>query len=184
VVAFLRALLPSPRTLLLLGAVIVGVILLVSAGRDRTRHPSQTPSVPAGQVNFTGTGDIHFGTTTALLQRDHGLIRKPDSCSPSITDTPLISPVFVDNKLALMWIKAPLHTPEGITVGSPVNQVRAVYPQATAMPAPPAGQLPAIMVSQNDRAYLFLYSGEKVAKVLVGLQQYVQQLYQSGGDTC
>jgi hypothetical protein len=183
-VGFLRALLPSPRTLLLLGAVIAGVIVVVAAGHQhRSTTTAQAPTVPAGQVDFTGTGDIHFGTTLSDLERTHGLIRRPDSCAPSITDTPLVTPVFVDNKLALMWVNAPLHTPEGITVGSPVNQVRSVYPGATDMPTPANG-LPAIMVTRNDRAYLFLYSADKVEKMLVGYQQYIQQLYQSGGDTC
>ncbi len=40
------------------------------------------------------------------------------------------------------------------------------------------------MVGKNDRAYLFLYSGEQVTKMLVGYRQQAEELYNSGGDTC
>jgi hypothetical protein len=183
-VKWLLGLLPSPRTLLLLGGVLVAVIVLASTAHDRGRQVRAAPTVPAGQVDFTGTGDIHFGATAGEVSRDHGLIQRPGDCGRTITDMPQVSPVFVDDKLALLWVNAPLHTPEGITVGSPVSQVRAAYPQASAVPAPDAGRYPAIMVTRDDRAYAFLYSGDRVEKVIVGLRQYVEQLYQAGGDAC
>lgn len=181
----LSALIPSRRTLFILAGVLVAIVVVIAGARhhDRAAAPAQ-PTVPAGQVDFTGTGDIHFGDTSSTLARQHGLVRKPGDCGPTLPDAPQVSPVFVDDKLALLWVNAPLHTPEGITVGSPVHQVRAVYPNATDLPAPGADRYPGIMVVRADRAYLFLYADDQVQKVIVGLKQYVEDLYQSGGDTC
>jgi len=62
--------------------------------------------------------------------------------------------------------------------------VRKAYPQGVEMPPPAANQYPGILVTQGDRAYLFLYSDNQVRKLIAGYEQYARQLYASGGDTC
>ncbi len=167
---------------------LVAVVGLTTIGAVTHRTDSDRQSAagdtPANVVDYTGTDGVKFGTTSGDLARQYGLTRKAGDCAPSLPGHPLVSPVFVNDKLALLWVSAPAHTPEGITVGSTVSQVQAAYPQATRLAAPSAYQYPGLMATSGDKAYLFLYSGEQVSKMIVGYQQYVQQLYQSGGDTC
>jgi hypothetical protein len=174
--------LPSFRALAIMAA--VGVVTVVGLVEHRKEGDTPTTRTPAGVVNFSGVDDVHFGATSRELTRDHGLTRRPQDCAPILPKQSLVSPVLVDDKLVLLWVNPPLHTPEGITVGSPVSQVRAAYPQAQQLPAPALDQYPALMVTSSDRAYLFLYSDNAVRKLLVGYRKDAEQLYRSGGDTC
>ena len=171
------------RTLILLGATIA--VVSIGAVVHHENGDTAPARNPAGVVSFTGIEDVQFGTSSRELARDHGMVRRPEDCGPTLPRLSLVTPVLVNDKLALLWVSPPVHTPEGITVGSPVSQVRSAYPQATEVSPPSLGQYPALLVSQDDRAYLFLYSQDQVVrKLLVGYRDAVEQLYRSGADTC
>jgi hypothetical protein len=179
---------PSRRLILLIVAPVLGLIVIIGAAANRNEErragPTGSPAPTGEVVDYNGVGGIRFGTTSASLSRDYGMLTRPGDCGPRLPTMPQVSPVLVDDKLALVWVSAPVHTPEGITVGSEVSAVRKAYPQGVEMPPPTANQYPGILVTQGDRAYLFLYSDNQVRKVIVGFEQYAKQLYASGGDTC
>lgn len=179
---------PSRRLLLLIVAPVLGLVVVIGAAANRSAEtragPSGSPAPTGDVVDYNGVAGIRFGTTSAELTRDHGMLTRPGDCGPRLPAMPQLSLVLVDDKLALVWVSPPVHTPEGITVGSPVSAVRSAYPQAVELPPPAANQYPGLMVTRDDRAYLFLYSGTEVRKVIVGFEQYARQLYASGGDTC
>ena len=133
-------------------------------------------------VTFDGIADVHFGDSVASLAAAHGLREDPAACTRTFSDLQNVDPVVAEGKLVLMWVNAPVRTPEGITVGSPVAAVRSAY--ATGQDVAQPGAYPGIMVVQNDKAYLFLHDGKTVKKEIAGYADYVRRLYTEGFGAC
>jgi hypothetical protein len=177
-VAF-RLPLPRLRTVLVVG--VVGAAVVAGAMFVRHRHAG---SGGTEVVNYSGVGDIKFGQTSVELTAKHGLASDPNGCVPRFGDAAHVDPVFVDDKLVLLWLEPPAHTPEGVRVGSPVTAVRKAYPKATDLAPPGPYRYAGIMATSGDKAYLFLYDGGVVRKEIVGYQSYAQELFTSGPNPC
>jgi hypothetical protein len=133
-------------------------------------------------VTFDGLGDVHFGDSAGALAASHGFKDDPSACTRTLSDLPGVDPVVADGKLVLMWVNAPVHTPEGITVGSSVSAVRSAYAGEQDLSSDHA--YPGIMVQKDDRAYLFLHDGQTVKKEIAGYADYVRRLYTEGFGAC
>lgn len=133
-------------------------------------------------VTFQGLGDVHFGDSTAALAAGHGFKNDPAACTRTFSDLPGVDPVVAADKLVLMWVSAPVHTPEGITVGSDVSAVRAAYAGEQDLTSPHA--YPGILVVKQDKAFLFLHDGKTVQKEIAGYADYVRRLYTEGFGAC
>src|SRR6185436_18478234 len=96
---------------------------------------------------------------------------------PQLVDVPKVSPIFVDDRLVVLWAEPPMHTPEGLGVGSPVDRVRAAYPGGTY-------RFDGLLVTRGDRAYLFLHDTATVRKLIVGYVQYAKLLFDQGYSAC
>src|SRR6185312_9921096 len=84
------------------------------------------PNRPAGNVeviDLNGLRNIEFGDTEAELTRRGVLRTDQDACGPVLTGHDTVSPVFIEDRLVLLWVGDPMRTPEGITAGSPIDEV-------------------------------------------------------------
>lgn len=133
-------------------------------------------------VTFDGIGDVHFGDSIGALAASHGFKDDPSACTRTLSDLQGVDPVVADGKLVLMWVNAPVHTPEGITVGSSVSAVRSAYAGEQDLSSDHA--YPAILVESGDKAFLFLHDGQTVQKEIAGYADYVRRLYTEGFGAC
>lgn len=133
-------------------------------------------------VTFQGLGDVHFGDSVGRLAVSHGFKDDPSTCTRSFSDLPNVEPVAADGKLVLMWVDAPVHTPEGISVGSTVSAVRAAYRGEQDLTG--AQEYEGILVVKQDKALLFLHDGQTVRKAVAGYADYVRRLYTEGFGAC
>lgn len=143
---------------------------------------------PAGSVeiiDLNGLRNIEFGATEDELTR-RGILRTDlDACGPMLAGHDTTSPVFVEDKLVLLWVGDPMRTPEGITTGSPVDQVWARYPQVTRLRAPQGThRLDGLLARSGDRAYLFLHDGRTVRKTIAGYADWARRLFDEGVGPC
>ncbi|MGC4895158.1 hypothetical protein [Micromonospora sp. DT31] len=148
----------------------------------------QWPFRPAGAaevVSLDGLRDAEFGDTEAELTR-RGLLRTEDqACGPTLTGPGSVSPIFVDDRLVLLWLDDPASTPEGITAGAPTDRVRAAYPGAVGLPAPPdSHRFAGLLARDGDRAYLFLHDGVTVRKIIAGYADWARRLFDEGYGPC
>ena len=133
-------------------------------------------------VTFDGIDDVHFGDSVGALATSHGFKDDPAACTRTFSDLQGVDPVVAEDKLVLMWVNAPVHTPEGIAVGSSVSAVRAAYEGEQDMSSDHA--YPGIMVQKDDKAFLFLHDGQTVKKEIAGYADYVRRLYTEGFGAC
>jgi hypothetical protein len=146
-------------------------------------------AVPVSQdshvVNFGGVQGIKFGDLKAELSRKGHVATPREACGPVFTAAKELSPVFDGERLVLIWVNPPYRTPEGATVGTTLDDVRRLYPTAKVL-TPPSGSyvFPGLLVTQGDRAYLFLHDGQKVQKTIVGYAESVNKLYERGVGQC
>jgi len=146
---------------------------------------NQQPSGSDEVVTFSGLADVRFGDTVSELTADHGLSQPKGACVMQFGDLHGVDPVFVSDRLVLLWVHAPVHTPEGIMEGSSVESVRQAYPGGVDLTPPPGSHAyPGILVRQGDAAYLFLHDGTTVKKEIAGYADYVQRLYTDGFGPC
>lgn len=143
---------------------------------------------PAGSVeiiDLNGLRNIEFGDTEDELTR-RGILRTSlDACGPMLVGLDAVSPVFVEDRLVLLWVGDPMRTPEGITAGSPVDQVWARYPQVTRLDAPQGThRLDGLLARSGDRAYLFLHDGRTVRKTIAGYADWARRLFDEGTGPC
>jgi hypothetical protein len=143
------------------------------------------PSGSDQVVTFSGIADVKFGDTVSELTAGHELTKPPGACVMRFGDLGGVDPVFAHDRLVLLWVHAPVHTPEGIAEGSTVDAVRQAYSGAVEL-TPPAGSYayPGLLVRQGDTAYLFLHDGTTVKKEIAGYAVYVQRLYTDGFGAC
>jgi hypothetical protein len=156
-----------------------------SPGGHPTSNSSPGPSYGPHVVHFDGVPGIGFGDLRESLVAAGRLATGEDACGPTLSATPEVQPVFDGEKLVLLWADPPYRTPEGVGVGSPVTDVRRAYPEAERL-TPPAGShtFPGLLVTHNDRAYLFLHDDETVQKLIVGYTEYARRLFEHGFGEC
>ncbi|RZT81619.1 hypothetical protein EV382_4903 [Micromonospora violae] len=143
---------------------------------------------PAGSVeiiNLNGLQNIEFGVTEGELTR-RGILRTSlDACGPILAGHDTVSPVFMEDKLVLLWVGDPMRTPEGITAGSPVGQVWDRYPEVSRLQAPQGThRLDGLLARSGDRAYLFLHDGRTVRKTIAGYADWARRLFDEGAGPC
>ncbi|WP_371686223.1 hypothetical protein [Micromonospora sp. 15K316] len=152
-----------------------------SAPTDRPHR-----AIPAGEVlDLTGLRNVEFGDTEDELTR-RGILRTDvQGCGWTLAGHTAISPVFVDDRLVLIWLGDSTRTTEGVGVGSPLRQVRARYPQLTPLHAPQGTyRLNGLLARDGDRAYLFLHDGRTVRKVIAGYADWAERLFAEGHGPC
>ena len=136
-------------------------------------------------VDLNGLRDVEFGDTEDELTR-RGILRSDvDACGPSLAGHDTTSPIFVDDRLVLLWLGEATRTPQGITAGMPVEEVRARYPSVRELDAPQGThRFDGLLARRGDRAYLFLHDGRTVRKIIVGYAEWAQRLFEEGHSPC
>lgn len=170
-------------------ACLAGTVGILLIARDQNARP-QLAAFEEGTafqnrtdvVTFQGLGDVHFGDSVTALAAGHGFRADPAACTRTFSDLAGVDPVVADGKLVLLWVNAPVRTPEGITVGSSVADVRSAYTGEQDLSS--ATAYPGILVEKGDRAFLFLHDGQTVKKEIAGYADYVRRLYSDGFGAC
>ncbi|MEH1102139.1 hypothetical protein [Micromonospora sp. CPCC 205561] len=136
-------------------------------------------------VDLNGLRDVEFGDTEDELTR-RGILRSDiDACGPSLAGHDTTSPIFVDDRLVLLWLGDSTRTPHGITAGIPVAEVRARFPSAHELDAPQETyRFDGLLARQGDRAYLFLHDGRAVTRIIAGYADWAQRLFHEGHSPC
>lgn len=181
---------------LLGGALLAGALLAVLAGAGGcaadvpvgVANPTSASSPAAGPdvADLSGLADLKVGASLADLVAAGVVVRTEASCRGVAHATrPQVSPVFDGDRLVLIWLDPPLHTPEGVRVGSPLDAARSAYPDALVLDRPPGStQYQGLLVVGGDRAYLLLHDGDRVQKLVVGFERYARLLFDQGFGTC
>jgi hypothetical protein len=152
-----------------------------------TTATSATASTNADTISYSGTHNVHFGQTLAELQARHLLPASPGpGCALHFLTFASADPVFDRGRLVLIWAYPPLHTPEGVAVGSALNAARVAYPNALALAAPTgSGRFDGLLVPDgHGEAYLLLHDGRQVQKLVVGFEPYARQLFATNYGAC
>ena len=183
-------------------ALLVLALLLSPAACDSTgttgretgtdeESPAAIASYPPNVLHLQGIGKIRFGENRkALIGRKLITAGEPGCDGEPVYDVP----GYVDaadlifngqDKLGFVWVLSPgVHTPENLTVDSPVGDVRKAYPQAEELKATDRS-FPGLLVKAEKTAYLFLYEPTtgQVVKLLAGYTDILREA-QSAGITC
>ncbi|WP_229400786.1 hypothetical protein [Micromonospora okii] len=156
------------------------------AGDHRPRDPLGTR--PAGVdevVGLDGLRDVEFGDTEQELTRRGALSPGADACGPALAGHGAASPIFVDDRLVLLWLDDPARTPEGVTVGTPVAEIASRYRSVSRLDAPrQTHRFDGLLARRGDRAYLFLHDGRTVRKIIVGYADWARRLFAEGHGPC
>jgi hypothetical protein len=172
------------RTLMVVVASAIAALALAGGARAVGSAPAPQPVGP-GPVTPQGVGDLRVGDTRTDLARDHGLTQRPGDCAPRLPDHPAVSPVFDRDRLVLLWADAPLRTPDGVGVGTPVAALSATYPAGEQLPAPDEFRFDGLLVpGSGGNAYLFLHDGTTVQKVIAGSAEHARLLFHHDVGTC
>jgi hypothetical protein len=167
---------------------IVGLLAgAVISGSGPTNVPTRRVDRSDGSdvIHLHGMRNIAFGETEQELTRRGVLRPETTSCEPGLAGISTASPVFADDRLVLLWVDPPVHTPEGVTIGTPVDTVQATYPAVTRLTAPQGTyRFDGLLAKQGDRAYLFLHDGRTVRKTIAGYADYAQKLFDQGFGAC
>jgi hypothetical protein len=168
-----------------MAVLVAGAVAVCHAYRTLSDEAAATSHQP-DVLHLSGFHDVRFGDTEQELARRGVLDRRQDlGCGPGLTGSTPVGPVFAQNRLVLLWADPPVRTPEGVTAGTPVERVRAAYPDATALAAPPGShRYDGLMARRGDRAYLFLHDGRTVRKTVAGYADHVRRLFDEGFGTC
>lgn len=160
------------------------------AGSGVRPHPPVAPAEPVEPVtdevvDLTGLHGVEFGDTERELTERGVLRESAESCGPTLVGHETASPIFYGDRLVLLWVSAPVRTPEGITVGTPVSEVRDRLPALTRLKAPQGTyRFDGLLARRGDRAYLFLHDGRTVRKTIAGYADYARRLFDEGHGPC
>ncbi len=165
------------------------LLLAASASGSGPMSPSTTavhePVASVTVVGLDGVADVDFGDSESELTR-RGILRTDvDACGPTLAGLDMISPIFIKGRLVLLWAGDPVHTPEGVTTGTPIAEVKARYPSVRALHAPQGThRFDGLIASDGDRAYLFLHDGTQVRKIIAGYAHWAHRLFLDGHAPC
>ncbi|WP_187413294.1 MULTISPECIES: hypothetical protein [unclassified Micromonospora] len=156
-----------------------------SGVRPQGADVSARPVGAAEVVGLDGLHDAEFGVTEQELTRRGVLRTDVAACGPTLAGHESVSPIFVDDRLVLLWFDDPMSTPEGITVGTPISEVRARYPAAVDLTAPQGThRFDGLLARDGDRAYLFLHDRSTVRKIIAGYADWARRLFDEGYGPC
>ncbi|SCE72455.1 hypothetical protein GA0074695_0613 [Micromonospora viridifaciens] len=168
-----------------IAALMTAASIAGSGVRPQGPDVSTWPVGAAEVVTLDGLRNAEFGVTEAELTRRGVLRTEVDACGPTLAGHDAVSPIFVDDRLVLLWLGDPMSTPEGITAGTPVTEVRAAYPRAVELPAPPGTyRFDGLLARDGDRAYLFLHDGTTVRKIIAGYADWARRFFDEGYGPC
>jgi hypothetical protein len=140
--------------------------------------------MPDNVIDFIGLPNAVIGTAMDELTASGVVSTTAPGCGPTFTSMPNATPVFGEGTLVLIWANPPLHTPENVAVGTPVQTARNAYPGAVELPAA-SGKFAGLLVTgPDDLAYLFLHDGTAVQKVIVGVERFARLLFDTGFGSC
>lgn len=168
---------------------IAALLTAASSTGSGARPPAPAvPGRPAGGsevIDLNGLRNVEFGDTEQELTRRGVLRSQVESCGPMLAGHETASPIFVDDRLVLLWVSAPIRTPEVITIGTPVSEVWSSYPSVTKLTAPQGTyRFDGLLARHGDRAYLFLHDGRVVRKIIAGYADYARKLFDEGYGPC
>ncbi|MFC0002571.1 hypothetical protein [Micromonospora siamensis] len=156
-----------------------------AAGSGVQGPPATTPAGNTEVIDLNGVGGVEFGDSEEELTR-RGILRSDvEACGPMLAGHEAVSPIFIDDRLVLLWADDPMSTPEGISAGTPIAEVWARYPSAVRLRAP-AGtyRLDGVLARSGDRAYLFLHDGRVVRQTIAGYADWARRLFDEGYGPC
>ncbi|WP_285791140.1 hypothetical protein [Micromonospora sp. NBRC 101691] len=160
------------------------------AGSGSRPHAPVGPAEPIGPVvdeviDLHGLAGVEFGDSQRELAERGMLQETAESCGPTLVGHETASPVFYDDRLVLLWVSAPVRTPEGVTVGTPLGELRSRFPSLTRLDAPEGTyRFDGLLAQRGDRAYLFLHDGRTVRKTIAGYADYAERLFDEGHGPC
>ncbi|MEV4758891.1 hypothetical protein AB0J86_27865 [Micromonospora sp. NPDC049559] len=182
------------KTLLLVGLIVAaaastsgGTRTAPTTSDSRPTRGPERPATPYGAdvLDLAGLPNVEFGDTEQELTQRGVLGARGASCASGLNGMEAVSPVFDHDRLVLLWADPPVRTPEGVTIGTPVSQVRATYPALTRLTAPRGTyRFDGLLARDGDRAYLFLHDGRTVRKTVAGYAEYARRLFDEGFGTC
>ncbi len=150
-----------------------------------TPAPRATTTDP-NVISFNGLGGIRIGQSIDQLTAAGKLKKTTHGCARQLVGITHAEPIFDHDTLAFIWAFPPLHTPEGIMVGSTKIALDEAYPNAERL-SPPSGSptfAGSLVRHPNGVAYLVLHDGQTVQKLIVGNEDAVRTLYTQRLDTC
>jgi hypothetical protein len=168
---------------------IAALLLAASASGSGVMPPDtiavREPVASVSVVDLDGVAEVDFGDSESELAR-RGILRTDvDACGPTLAGHDMISPIFVDDRLVLLWAGDPVRTPEGIAAGSPIAEVMASHPTVRELHAPEGThRFDGLLARDGDRAYLFLHDGQTVRKIIVGYATWAHRLFVEGHAPC
>jgi hypothetical protein len=166
-------------------AVLAALVALTTACAGGGDAPPPPTARPPDVVDYQGVRLMRFGETERALTDRGVVVRDVPRCGPRMARPDGTGPVFVDGRLALVWADPPLRTPEGISVGSTLAEVRRAYPAGNELGAPAGSyRFSGLITTEGDRAYLFLHDGRTVQKLIAGYARHARTLFQQGYAGC
>ncbi|MEV4842184.1 hypothetical protein AB0K20_02985 [Micromonospora matsumotoense] len=169
---------------------VLAALLVAASASGSGIHPSgpDVPAQPIGAsqvVGLHGLAGAEFGASETELTRRGVLRADADTCGMTLAGHGTASPIFVDDRLVLLWLDDPMSTPEGITVGTPVAEVLTRYPSAVRLRAPPRTyRFDGLLARDGDRGYLFLHDGTAVREIIAGYADWARRLFDEGHSPC
>jgi hypothetical protein len=160
------------------------------AGSGARPHAPVDPTGPTGPtvdevIDLDGLAGAEFGDSQQELA-ERGLLQEAaESCGPTLVGHETVSPIFYHDRLVLLWVSAPVRTPEGVTVGTPVDDLHTRFPSLARLGAPEGTyRFDGLLAQRGDRAYLFLHDGRTVRKTIAGYAEYARRLFAEGHGPC
>jgi hypothetical protein len=155
------------------------------AGSGVRPQGAELPIGAVEVVSLDGLGDAEFGATEEELTRRGVLRTDVAACGPTLAGHGSVSPVFVKDRLVLLWLDQPTSTPEGISAGTSVDKVRDTYPAAVELAAPRGThRFDGLLARDGDRAYLFLHDRATVRQVIAGYAEWARRFFDEGYGPC
>ncbi len=170
----------------MLRALGIATILLLSACAQTHRAPA--PSPPSSEkipiVHPTGLAQVPIGAARADI--DQHVNHDIAGCNAQLASHPQGSLVFTaEDRLVLLWFEHPLRTLEGISTGTPIEEVKKTYPSAEPLTAPQGShRFDGLLVTFGEHGYLFLHDGRTVQKAIAGYVEYLHRLFDTGFGVC
>lgn len=159
---------------------LVGIVLAAAACDREAEGSKTTPQgdskYAANVLHVDGIGNVRFGAERKDLTDRKLIAAGGTGCNDQeVYDVPgyvdAADLIFgEDDKLNFIWVLSPaVHTPEKVTVESPIAAVRKAYPQAEELAANDRS-FAGLLVKSEKTGFLFLFepASGQVVKLIAG----------------